>query len=897
MLPSKKLTLNGVPIELATCFELRVLDLRGNPLCDALPPPAAGSPAEAEAASRGGSRADGDCDATFASAYSCGQARALVDPATSDAAVLRGTRALLAALRDRIDEATALAAGGPSAWAHVVLERRAAAAASLRAALGVADGARLTRAHNAAAAAGVAHALLASAACAVEATGALRAAAAERPGSPPEHVAAALLAWEAHSAAVGVSPPVGPDYADAKAAARRARAQSVRPGGSGGGGTSAGPSSPSDGGKRVSSPRGGPGLELASATVWGSPMRARAQTARAAAQASPARTYGVGVSSHEAWVASKAVDEAAGRQAARSAARIERSASERAAAADASRKSRLHEREMAWPSRIVLPHPHRHRRGLFGGLDSFRPGTSTTTAGSNSARSPAVCGPSSPHGAAAGDGDDHRRARPWSVSPGAASARGVGGSGGGGAHAYLRPSSGPALSGMRGGGGGGGAVGSPREWSRAGLPTGGRGEQQHQHQHHQHQQHQRPGTVQAPSQHQHQHQQRPGTVHSPSRPGTVQSSRRGAGSSGLGGVGGPGQNSGALGSSDVGTAGMAAAPGGGWQGSFGIPVCPPVLPPDDLHADHHDRHDHLDQHPHAAPVHGGSRPLSGSRGGSAAAGGGEGGASRPRPGGDGARPSGVPPRIAEGSEPSSTPSEQGEPFPVAPLSGLRDAGLFPGRPEAGAGSDVPSGDEYSDDDGGGGGRGGSGGGGEREGERTPVASQQASRASLGADADEPPSDPGSEYDEDERFFDDEDAEGSAEGGGEPGGGPDESPCLFIDSGNNKDSPSHHAGRAVVVAAGGDVDGGDSLLGASDDLSVLADGRAAQQSLDERREEEDEQEGETEVEDEEEAAMINAASVPLEGPVVADKALLRMPSLDITGDQQGACPREKKRWEV
>jgi hypothetical protein len=121
-----------------------------------------------------------------------------------------------------------------------------------------------------------------------------------------------------------------------------------------------------------------------------------------------------------------------------------------------------------------------------------------------------------------------------------------------------------------------------------------------------------------------------------------------------------------------------------------------------------------------------------------------------------------------------------------------------------------------------------------------------------------------------------------------------------------------------VAAGGDTDGsgGDesSLVGASDDLSasVLADGpgRAGPHPLSQggARQQECLGEGEEEVEDEEEAVIINAASVPPEGPVVADKALLRMPSLDILGDnaamgdqgdqQGGAAPmRAKKRWEA
>ena len=49
------------------------------------------------------------------------------------------------------------------------------------------------------------------------------------------------------------------------------------------------------------------------------------------------------------------------------------------------------------------------------------------------------------------------------------------------------------------------------------------------------------------------------------------------------------------------------------------------------------------------------------------------------------------------------------------------------------------------------------------------------------------------------------------------------PTLFIDSGNNKDSPPKYAGKPVVLAAAAGDSGDESMLGNSADLEALGDG--------------------------------------------------------------------------
>ena len=125
---------------------------------------------------------------------------------------------------------------------------------------------------------------------------------------------------------------------------------------------------------------------------------------------------------------------------------------------------------------------------------------------------------------------------------------------------------------------------------------------------------------------------------------------------------------------------------------------------------------------------------------------------------------------------------------------------------------------------------------------------------------------------------------------------DEGPTLFIDSGNNKDSPvqtAQHAGKPMILAAasGGSVGGtsfDESVLGASGDFDGgplsnggrRSSGASRQVSLAAMNSRGGGGQAQAE-------ASEGLLKVPEEeGPLLANHDLLSLPSLDITGDGGG-----------
>ncbi|GAX74522.1 hypothetical protein CEUSTIGMA_g1971.t1 [Chlamydomonas eustigma] len=156
-------------------------------------------------------------------------------------------------------------------------------------------------------------------------------------------------------------------------------------------------------------------------------------------------------------------------------------------------------------------------------------------------------------------------------------------------------------------------------------------------------------------------------------------------------------------------------------------------------------------------------------------------------------------------------------------------------------------------------------------------------------------------DEDDEYSDDyneklfEDPDGDEEDSGDNDG-----PTLFIDSGNNADSPARHGNKAVIIAAAGGGDSGDeSMLGNSADLEMLGASGSQQPQGSQFKRRSLASRGGGRSSDvgslskvSGEASQLSTAEVggleeedvvEKEGPVMADEELLAMPSLDIIGD--------------
>ena len=121
---------------------------------------------------------------------------------------------------------------------------------------------------------------------------------------------------------------------------------------------------------------------------------------------------------------------------------------------------------------------------------------------------------------------------------------------------------------------------------------------------------------------------------------------------------------------------------------------------------------------------------------------------------------------------------------------------------------------------------------------------------------------------------------------------DGAPTLFIDSGNNKDSPDRNAGKPVILASAAPSESGDdgSILGTSADFEGMyssrsSGGRSRQTSIATGGG----GRGNTRRSDGHEsisglvAGEASLAKVVEEGPVMADANLMSLPSLDITGE--------------